>query len=90
MADNEENIKEKILEALKNVIDPEVGLNVVEMGLIKDISFSKGKATIKMTLTVPSFLCPLARYLVMQVRKATLSLPEVKEAEVILIEPYQL
>ncbi len=78
----------KVLEALKNVIDPEVGLNVVEMGLIREVKIEGKKAKIKMTLTVPSFMCPLARYLVAKVREEALKVPEISEAEVVLVEPY--
>ncbi|RLE51002.1 MAG: hypothetical protein DRJ26_05475 [Candidatus Methanomethylicota archaeon] len=85
-----EGLEKKVMNALKSVIDPEVGMNVVDMGLIRDVKVEGEKATIKMTLTVPSFMCPLARYLVMKVREAALTIPEIKKAEVILIEPYQL
>ncbi|MCS7365695.1 MAG: iron-sulfur cluster assembly protein, partial [archaeon GB-1867-035] len=48
-------LKDEILKKLKDVIDPEVGLSVVDMGLIKEVTVKGNKATIKMTLTVPSF-----------------------------------
>ncbi len=83
------SLKEKVLNALKSVIDPEVGMSVVDMGLIRDVELEGNKAVIKMTLTVPSFMCPLARYLVMKVREAALSIPEIDEAEVILLEPHE-
>ena len=82
------DLERKVLEALKNVIDPEVGLNVVEMGLIREVKIEGEKAKIKMTLTVPSFMCPLARYLVAKVREEALKVPGISVAEVILIEPY--
>jgi len=78
-----------IMDKLREVIDPEVGLSVVDMGLIKDVSIvSEGKVKIRMSLTVPSFMCPLARYLILSVKKAAESVPGVKEAEIELIEPY--
>ncbi|MEM2136740.1 MAG: metal-sulfur cluster assembly factor [Candidatus Methanomethylicia archaeon] len=83
------DLKEAIMEKLKEVIDPEVGVNVVEMGLIKDVSVdSEGRAKIKMSLTVPSFMCPLARYLVLSVKKSVESVPGVSEADIELIEPF--
>ncbi|MEM0084636.1 MAG: iron-sulfur cluster assembly protein [Candidatus Methanomethylicia archaeon] len=83
------SLKEAVMEKLKEVIDPEVGLSIVDMGLIKDVSIvSEGKVKIKMSLTVPSFMCPLARYLIQNVKIAAESVPGVKEVEVELIEPF--
>lgn len=90
MEHDENELKSRIMKELKSVIDPEVGLSIVDMGLIKDVVVKGDKATIKMTLTVPSFMCPLARYLIMQVREATLRVEGIKDAEVIIIEPFQV
>lgn len=51
-------MEEKIRKALENVIDPELGINIVDLGLIYKISENKGEAIIEMTLTSPG--CPLA------------------------------
>jgi FeS assembly SUF system protein len=53
--------KEEVMEALKDVIDPELGMNVVELGLIYDVQVEDEgrKIKVKMTLTVPG--CPLAQ-----------------------------
>lgn len=86
---NDLGLKEAIMEKLRGVIDPEVGLSIVDMGLIKDVSIvSEGKVKIKMSLTVPSFMCPLARYLIQNVKMTVESIPGVKEVEVELIEPF--
>ncbi|MCX8168786.1 MAG: iron-sulfur cluster assembly protein [Candidatus Methanomethylicia archaeon] len=83
------NLKNAVMEKLREVIDPEVGLSIVEMGLIKDVLIDvEGKVKIKMSLTVPSFMCPLAKYLVSSVKKAAESVEGVKEVEVELIEPF--
>lgn len=76
----------KIKEALKQVIDPEIGANVVDMGLIKDIKVEMGKVTILMTLTVPAAFCPLAGYLLNQVRDVVRKVEGVREVEVKLKE----
>jgi metal-sulfur cluster biosynthetic enzyme len=84
-----EDLVSAIMDKLKEVIDPEAGLSIVDMGLIKDVSvISEGKVKIKMSLTVPSFMCPLSRYLILSVKKAAESVPGVKEAEIEIIEPY--
>ncbi|WP_329520453.1 metal-sulfur cluster assembly factor [Spirillospora sp. NBC_01491] len=49
--------EEEILEALKDVVDPELGINVVDLGLIYGIGLADGIATLDMTLT--SAACPL-------------------------------
>jgi len=53
--------KEDILEALKNVYDPEIGVSVVDLGLIYNVEVKDDKAEILMTLTSP--FCPLMRIL---------------------------
>jgi serine O-acetyltransferase len=60
----------QIREALQEVIDPEVGISVVDLGLIKEIALSDDGATIYMAITSPA--CPLVDYLMEQVhRKAS-------------------
>jgi metal-sulfur cluster biosynthetic enzyme len=70
-----------IREALRKVMDPEVGLDVVTMGMIRQVDVGEeGKVEVKMVLTAP--FCPLASYLVEQVRQATAQVPGVQEAVV--------
>ncbi len=62
-----EKEKEKIIEVLKQVVDPEIGINVWDLGLIYGVEVDEGdRVNIKMTLTVPG--CPLAAYLVQAVK----------------------
>ncbi|WP_067812046.1 metal-sulfur cluster assembly factor [Actinomadura kijaniata] len=49
--------EEEVLEALKDVVDPELGINVVDLGLVYGVDISDGVATLDMTLT--SAACPL-------------------------------
>jgi metal-sulfur cluster biosynthetic enzyme len=56
----------KVLEALKEVNDPEIPLNVVDLGLIKGISCNEYEISIKMTLTTPK--CPLENFIVNSVK----------------------
>ncbi len=56
---NQKISKDKIMEALKSVYDPEIGIDIVNLGLIYDLSVDDGgNVSIKMTLTTPA--CPLA------------------------------
>jgi len=77
----------QIREALEEVIDPEVGINVVDLGLIKEIVINGGAVEVRMVLTTPA--CPLVGYLVEQVRRKTKSVAGVETVEVtILDEPW--
>ena len=49
--------KEEILEVLKGVIDPEIGLNIVDLGLVYAVEFNENEISITMTLTTPG--CPM-------------------------------
>jgi metal-sulfur cluster biosynthetic enzyme len=50
-----------IREALRRVVDPELGVNIVDLGLVYRIEVAGGRARIAMTMTSPT--CPLADYL---------------------------
>lgn len=53
--------------ALRKVFDPEIGLNVVELGLVREIKLGEDPAVIDMMMTTP--FCPYAGWLVQQVRQ---------------------
>lgn len=53
--------EEQVLDALRGVDDPEIGINIVDLGLIHGIDVSSGGVHIKMTMTTPA--CPLHSYL---------------------------
>lgn len=76
--------QEVILEALKEVSDPEIPvLSVVDLGIISDIKVSKdNKLTIKMTPTFSA--CPALMFMQVQIQKRAEKIPGVKEAEVII------
>ena len=76
--------KEKIIEAIKMVEDPELMLNVYDMGLIYDIIIdNKGNVKLDMTLTAPN--CPVAEELPIRVVEAVASLPDVGIVELRLV-----
>lgn len=60
--------KEKVLEVLKNVVDPEIGVNIVDMGFIYGLDIKGKKIHIRMTLTNPS--CPMHSMFVHEVESA--------------------
>lgn len=60
--------EDEIMEALREVIDPEIGLNVVELGLIRQLEIDEdGSARLTMIMTTP--FCPYAPQLIEQVRQ---------------------
>jgi metal-sulfur cluster biosynthetic enzyme len=63
-----------ILDALRSVVDPEIGMNVVELALIKQILLGKDETEIKMILTTP--FCPYAGSMIQQVREQAESVVE--------------
>ena len=69
--------KQKLLNQLKNVIDPELGISLVDLGLIYDVKVDKkGKAEVVMTLTTMG--CPMYDYMEDMVKNELLKLKEVK------------
>jgi metal-sulfur cluster biosynthetic enzyme len=62
------NKEELLIESLRSVVDPEIGLNIIELGLIRDVAMSEeaDSATITMILTTP--FCPYGPALIEQVR----------------------
>ncbi len=74
-------LRESIQQALKTVYDPEIPVDIWELGLIYDLFVtSDGVAAIKMTLTAPG--CPAAQVLPGQVADAARSVPGVTDAKV--------
>src|ERR1700682_1913265 len=63
-----------VLDALRGVVDPEIGMNVVELALIKQILLGRDNSEIKMILTTP--FCPYAGSMVAQVQEQAESVLE--------------
>lgn len=74
---------DEIREALRGVMDPELGLNIVDLGLVYDVELEDGKATITMTLTSPG--CPAGDQILNGARDKAESVEGVDEAEVKLV-----
>lgn len=74
----------KVIEALREVYDPEIPLNIYELGLIYDVKVDPDRSVhIKMTLTAPA--CPVAGSLPGEVERKVEAIPEVKSADVELV-----
>jgi metal-sulfur cluster biosynthetic enzyme len=76
-----EEIKQNIINQLATVIDPELGVDVVNLGLVYEIDLDEdGICLINMTLTTPA--CPLTEVLIELVTAAVMKVPEVKNVDV--------
>ena len=69
-----------ISEALSEVLDPEMGISVIELGLIYGIERDQGHVEVTMTLTSPG--CPVAPEIMAAVHRATLSVEDVESVHV--------
>ena len=74
--------KDIVITALRDVFDPEVGINIYDLGLISDIKIEKGKVTIGLLLTTPD--CPLIQELQDAIKQAVGKVPQVKTVQVYL------
>jgi len=76
--------EQEIREALRLVIDPEIGMSVVDLGMIREVIIEGDAVEIKMVLTAP--FCPLANFITDQVRQAAAAVLGVKEVKVTLLQ----
>ena len=76
--------KEKIIEEIRKIYDPELPVNIYELGLIYDITIeNENIAKIKMTLTTPN--CPVAESLPKEVKDSVLEIEEVSNVDLDLV-----
>ena len=77
-------IKQKIVSEIKKIYDPEIPVNIYELGLIYKIEVNEQKKVkIEMTLTSPN--CPVAEELPNTVKKNVLNIPEIKDVDLKLV-----
>ena len=77
-------LERDIILALRQVYDPEIPVNIYDLGLIYEIKVDEEhRVYIQMTLTAPN--CPMADYVVEQVKDAVKDVPEVLDVEVELV-----
>lgn len=73
-------IKDRIIEAIKTVFDPEIPVDIYELGLIYDIDIREdGQVAVRMTLTTP--MCPVADSLPMEVQEKIIAVDGVTDVD---------
>ena len=78
------NLKEKVISEIKKIYDPEIPVNIYELGLIYNINVDKNKnVKIDMTLTSPN--CPVAESLPNEVKNSVKEIKEVKDFDLNLV-----
>jgi metal-sulfur cluster biosynthetic enzyme len=75
--------EEQVWDVLKNVMDPEIQVSVVDLGLIYEVQVEDSKVDVKMTLTTPG--CPMSRFIAHQAQAAVAAIDGVDEAAVELV-----
>jgi len=77
-------LKDKVIAEIKKIYDPEIPVNIYELGLIYDIKVDKDNVVeIKMTLTTPN--CPVAESLPKEVENSVKEIKDVKDAKLELV-----
>ena len=76
-------IKDKIIEEIRKIYDPELPVNIYDLGLIYDVQVNDKKAKIKMTLTSPN--CPVAESLPKEVKEIAMQVEEIEDVELELV-----
>lgn len=76
--------KDKIIDALRDVYDPELGINIVDLGLIKEVKIDNNDVTIDLTFTIPG--CPLRDYMLSQVKETVESIEGVSSVTVNILD----
>ena len=75
--------KELIIEEIRKIYDPEIPVNIYELGLVYDVKVNDNKAKIIMTLTSPN--CPVAESLPMEVKDSAMQVDGIEEVDLDLV-----
>ena len=77
------DLKERVISEIKKIYDPEIPVNIYELGLIYDITIEDKDVQVKMTLTTPN--CPVAESLPKEVKDSIMGLDEVNNVNLDLV-----
>ena len=77
--------EENVLDALKTVFDPEIGINIVDLGLVYGVDSLEDGKTVKVTYTLTTPACPIGPMIQSQVQEAVQKLDGVEEVQTELV-----
>ena len=77
------DLKEKVIAEIKKIYDPEIPVNIYELGLIYDVSIIEKNVKVKMTLTTPN--CPVADSLPKEVKESIMEIDGVDKVDLDLV-----
>ena len=77
------DLKEKVVEVIKKIYDPEIPVNIYELGLIYNISIDQKNVNVKMTLTTPN--CPVAESLPKEVKEGAMQVEGIDDVNLELV-----
>ena len=77
------NLKEKVINEIKKIYDPEIPVNIYELGLIYNVSVKDKNVSVKMTLTTPN--CPVAESLPKEVKDSIMNVEGVEKVDLDLV-----
>ena len=77
------DLKEKVIAEIKKIYDPEIPVNIYELGLIYDVSIIEKNVKVKMTLTTPN--CPVAESVPKEVKESIMEIDEVDKVDLDLV-----
>jgi FeS assembly SUF system protein len=77
------DLREQVIAEIRKIYDPEIPVNIYELGLIYDVKVKEAKAKIIMTLTTPN--CPVAESLPKEVKDSAMQVEGIKEVDLDLV-----
>ena len=77
------DLRDKVIAEIKKIYDPEIPVNIYELGLIYDININNSEVKVKMTLTTPN--CPVAESLPKEVKDSILEIDGVSKVDLDLV-----
>ena len=77
------DLKEKVIAEIKKIYDPEIPVNIYELGLIYDIIVNNSEVKVKMTLTTPN--CPVAESLPKEVKEGAMQVEGIEDVDLELV-----
>ena len=77
------DLREQVIAEIRKIYDPEIPVNIYDLGLIYDVKVDEKKAKIKMTLTTPN--CPVAESLPKEVKDSAMQVEGIEEVDLDLV-----